>query len=198
MATEFWDDRYGNNTYAYGKEPNRYFKKFIDEHTPGRLLLPGEGEGRNAIYAAARGWKVIAIDQSLEGMKKAGTLAKEHNVSIDYRLGDLSAFAFQNGEYDAIALIFLHLSPGIRPAVHKNFIRSLVPGGHLLVEAFSMDQLGRSSGGPPVRELLYDEALLARDFRPLEIIELYRTEELLDEGPFHQGPAEIVRLLARK
>ena len=198
MAKEFWDERYGNNTYAYGKEPNRYFKKFIDEHTPGRLLLPGEGEGRNAIYAAARGWKVMAIDQSLEGMKKAEMLAKEHNVNIDYRLGDLSAYAFQEGEYDAIALIFLHLSPEIRLSVHKNFIRSLAPGGHLIVEAFSVNQLGRLSGGPPVRELLYDESLLASDFKSLNIIELYHTEESLDEGPYHQGNAEIVRLLARK
>jgi ubiquinone/menaquinone biosynthesis C-methylase UbiE len=198
MTEHFWDERYGKTSYAYGKAPNRYFKKFIDEQPPGKLLLPGEGEGRNAVYAARKGWQVVAIDQSAEGMKKAGILAKENNVSIDYRLADLATFPFQEGEFDAIALIFLHLPPDIRRVIHTKFIQSLVPGGYLMVEAFARDQLGRPSGGPPVRDLLYDELLLTLDFESLTMIERYETEEWLNEGQYHQGPAHIVRLLARK
>jgi len=77
MAKEFWDHRYSENEYAYGTEPNSYFKAFIDTHLPGKVLLPGEGEGRNAVYAALKGWEVTAIDQSIEGLKKATALAEK-------------------------------------------------------------------------------------------------------------------------
>ncbi len=59
MGTEFWDIRYSDSEYAYGTEPNVYFKSFIDTHSSGKILLPGEGEGRNAVYAAVKGWEVF-------------------------------------------------------------------------------------------------------------------------------------------
>lgn len=198
MKNSFWDERYGKDFYAYGTEPNRFFKKFIDPLPPGKILLPGEGEGRNAVYAAMKGWEVIAIDQSPEGKRKAEKLAREKQVSIAYSIIELTEFSFQPEEYDAIAMIFLHLSPEIRLSVHRNFVRSLKKGGHLLAEAFGKDQLGLSSGGPQVREMLYDEIILAQDFQQLEVIELYQTEEVLDEGPFHQGNAHLVRFIGRK
>lgn len=46
---------------AYGTEPNAFFKAQLDQLTPGRLLLPAEGEGRNAVYAAKKGWEVAAF-----------------------------------------------------------------------------------------------------------------------------------------
>ena len=95
-------------------------------------------------------------------------------------------------------MVFIHLPPDIRLSVHKNFVRSLKKGGYLFAEAFAKDQLGRASGGPPVREMLYDEITFRQDFRQLELLELYQTEELLDEGPFHQGKAHLVRFIGRK
>lgn len=198
MPNEFWDIRYSRPEYAYGINPNQYFKKFIDAYPPGKLLLPGEGEGRNAVYAARKGWEVIAIDQSSEGKRKTKALADENHVSINYSLGRLEDYPFQSNQFDAVALIFLHLSPEIRLHIHKQFVQSLVSGGFLLVEAFSKQQLGRSSGGPPAIELLYDKILLSQDFHQLKILELYNIEEDLDEGLFHQGQAALVRLLACK
>lgn len=69
--TEFWDQRYRENASVYGLEPNPFFKAFIDKHKSGRLLLPAEGEGRNAIYAAAKGWQVDAFDFSEVSRDKA-------------------------------------------------------------------------------------------------------------------------------
>jgi len=67
MGTDFWDIRYSDSEYAYGTEPNAYFKRFIDMHSPGKILLPGEGEGRNTVYAALNGWEVDAVDLSQAG-----------------------------------------------------------------------------------------------------------------------------------
>jgi len=197
-VSEFWDTRYSQPDYAYGINPNEYFKHFIDNHPPGKLLLPGEGEGRNAVYAARKGWDVTAVDQSSEGKRKAGELSEKYQVSFTYRVGNLINDSFQAEQYDAVALVFLHLPPEIRLYVHKKFAESLKPGGFLLAEVFSKDQLGRDSGGPQAIELLYDPILLGQDFRQLDILELYKTEVFLEEGPFHQGLASVVRFLGRK
>jgi hypothetical protein len=70
MANEFGYKRYSGKEYAYGTLPNKYFNQQIDKFKPGKLLLPGEGKGRKAGYAAKMGWKVTAIDQSIIGKKK--------------------------------------------------------------------------------------------------------------------------------
>ena len=198
MSSEFWDDRYGDSEYAYGTDPNVYFKSFIDSNTPGKLLLPGEGEGRNAVYAALKGWEVYAVDQSRAGMDKAKKLAEINKVKIDYKAQDLSSYKPDVDAYDAIALIFLHLPPQVRESVHLKLTSMLKPGGLLLVEAFSKAQLGRNTGGPPVLEMLYDEEVLRNDFSGLNILELYETTEEYTEGPYHQGEAAVIRMIARK
>lgn len=198
MSSEFWDDRYGDSEYAYGTDPNVYFKSFIDSNTPGKLLLPGEGEGRNAVYAALKGWEVYAVDQSRAGMDKAKKLAEINNVKIDYQVQDLSSYEPDIDAYDAIALIFLHLPPQVREGVHQKLTSMLIPGGLLLVEAFSKAQLGRKTGGPPVLEMLYDEEVLRNDFSDLNILELYETIQDYTEGPYHQGEAAVIRMIARK
>jgi len=198
MTTEFWDIRYGDRDYAYGTEPNVYFKSFIDTHSSGKILLPGEGEGRNAVYAAINGWDVHAVDQSQAGMEKAKMLAELNNVTIDYQIQDLSVLDSGEDVYDAIALVFLHLPPQIRSTVHQKFIKLLKPGGLIMIEAFSKAQLGRETGGPPVLEMLYDKEMLHSDFRKLNILELHETLEEYNEGPYHQGEGAVIRMIARK
>lgn len=58
---EFWNDRYSRNDFAYGEEPNEYFKEQLAKINPGRILLPADGEGRNGVFAAKKGWQVESI-----------------------------------------------------------------------------------------------------------------------------------------
>jgi hypothetical protein len=198
MTKSLWDERYGRDNYAYGTEPNLYFKSFIDSHVPGRILLPGEGEGRNAVYAATKGWDADAIDQSSEGRRKALKLAEKKGVSIGYTQANLVEYDFGTERYDAIAMIFFHLHRDIRQSIHLNLIKSLNPGGLIMIEAFSKAQLGKSSGGPQEIELLYDTRIFNDDFGLMKIEELYEISIILDEGPFHQGEASVIRMIARK
>lgn len=69
MSKQMWDQRYADAEYVYGTDPNEFFKLELDKLKPGRILLPAEGEGRNAAYAAGKGWDVWAFDQSEEGRK---------------------------------------------------------------------------------------------------------------------------------
>ena len=91
----FWDSRYNTDQFVYGKEPNRFFASELDKLPAGRLLLPGEGEGRNAVYAAKMGWEVDAFDQSRIGSEKALGFALEQGVHINYQVCDLEGFTFK-------------------------------------------------------------------------------------------------------
>jgi hypothetical protein len=193
-----WDERYRTDTYVYGRHPNVFFSTQVEKTVPGHLLLPGEGEGRNAVYAAGRGWTVDAFDQSAYGRIKALVLAGEQGVEIRYRVCAMEDFPFGQDQYDAVGLIFFHLDPARRALLHRNACESLKPGGSLILEAFHKEQLNRNSGGPQSPELLYDEPALASDFESLEIRLLEKKEIMLDEGRFHQGKATVIRFLGIK
>ena len=60
-----WDEKFGRDGYLYGKEPNVFLKNAIDAiEKPASILFLGEGEGRNAVYAASKGHKSFALDNS--------------------------------------------------------------------------------------------------------------------------------------
>jgi hypothetical protein len=52
---EMWDERYQKIALVYGAEPNEFLKDSLQALVPGKILLPGEGEGRNAVFAAQKG-----------------------------------------------------------------------------------------------------------------------------------------------
>ncbi len=195
---EIWDERYAQSEYIYGTQPNAWLAEKLKELPVGRILFPAEGEGRNAVYAAALGWESVAFDQSAEGKAKALKLASEKNVKIDYSLCDLTLFEAEPGSFDVIALIYVHMPEEIRSRVHKNLTGYLKPGGYLILEAFTKDQLKNTSGGPKTEQLLYKNEEIAGDFQGLEFIESGETIAHLDEGLLHRGEAHVVRLFARK
>jgi len=200
MEDNFWNKRYAEPEYAYGKEPNEYFKQVLDGLKPGKILLPGEGEGRNAVSAAKKGWEVTAIDLSTEGKNKADKLAKESNVKIKYIVSSFEEYSFIENEYDAIALIFIHLNPTNREKIHRTLIKSLKSEGTLIIEAFSKSQINNTSGGPKNIDDLYSAEELSSDFSGHNLLTLSISEQQiqLTEGPYHIGIADIIRLNAKK
>ena len=109
-----WDSRYAEDEYAYGTEPNEFFKETINKFDiDGKILLPAEGEGRNAVYAAKKGLDVTAFDISIEGTKKALQLAEHENVAIRYEVGNLPELKLMNESFDAAAFIYAHFPPPI-------------------------------------------------------------------------------------
>ncbi len=195
---EFWNEKFASDHYIYGKEPNYILKNFIDRNSPGLILFPGEGEGRNAVYAASQGWKAKAIDQSDTAMLKALNLASELNVNIDYAVGDILTFDYQEASFDAIALIFFHLPEFLRTKIHHYLISLLKPNGKLLLTGFSKEQLNYKSGGPKDITMLYSEDMLKEDFKNLKIAYCTRKIAKLKEGPGHTGDASIIEFEAVK
>jgi SAM-dependent methyltransferase len=193
-----WDERYSTPDYIYGKEPNLWFKAFIDSHQPGRVYLPGEGEGRNAVYAAKKGWTVDAADQSPIARDKAMKLAGEAGVSISYTVGDILLADLTAETYDAVGLIYIHKNPAERNIFYPALIRALKPGGYLVLEGFNKKQVNNTSGGPDNPEILFSIEELREGFKDLVVVELEEQEQVLEEGLLHVGKADTVRLLAVK
>ncbi|MCB0524752.1 MAG: class I SAM-dependent methyltransferase [Lewinellaceae bacterium] len=193
---DFWNDKFAAASYLYGTSPNSYFKEQIDvAPKPGRLLLLAEGEGRNAVYAAGKGWEVTAVDFSKKGREKALQLADLHGVEINYLIADIAELNFSAfGQLDVIGLFYAHFPSQTRRQIHQNCVTALSPTGKVWLEAFNPKQLSRQSGGPKNPDMLYTKELLLTDFQGLTAHEAIETAVNLEEGPGHQGLGEVVRL----
>jgi SAM-dependent methyltransferase len=200
MSTSLaWDERYSGGEFQFGQEPNRYLESLRAWIAPGmRALSLGDGEGRNGVWLAAQGLEVTALDWSAVGMAKAAQLAEARGVRLRTLVADAAAWDYPEAGFDLVAWIYLHLPPADRAAAAAGVLRALAPGGLLALECFTPAQQGRRSGGPKMAELLWSRAVVEELFGTLEVVELLEGTVLLDEGPRHQGPAEIVRALLRK
>lgn len=201
--TNRWNERYANEEFAYGEEPNNYLKEQLTKLDTGKILFPAEGEGRNAVFAAKSGWTVSAFDISNEGLKKALHLAEKNNVSIDYQIGELQALNYQEEQFYAIALIYAHFPANIKSQLHKELDKYLRKGGIIIFEAFSknhLDYLAKNEkvGGPKDIQSLFSIEEIEADFNNYEIIELEEMVIHLNEGIYHNGEGSVIRFVGRK
>ena len=138
---EKWNHKYGVPEYITGKEP----VEWLGDHSG---LLSGKGyaldiacgEGRNAVFAAEKGYGTLAVDISTNGLAKAHALADEKGVTIETCLADLDSWKIEQNAFDLI-LCFNFLDRQIFPAI-KN---GLKPGGLIFYETFTIDYLKYSS-----------------------------------------------------
>lgn len=195
---DFWNKRFSTDQYAFGIEPNRFFKERLDKLSPGNLLLPGEGEGRNAVYAAKKGWEVTAVDFSVKAQIKANNLAHDHNVSINYILDTLEKSVIPEDTYDAAAFIYVHLEAERLEKVIPKVLKALKKGGTFIFECFSEKQLGRTSGGPKTIDRLYTVSQIKKILVDMDIKYLQEEEISLKEGEYRSGRAMVIRAVAKK
>lgn len=198
MNAEYWNARYSEEGFAYGQTPNEFFKEEIDKLPVGKILFPCEGEGRNAAYAAALGWKVEAFDISEVGKQKAINLAASFNAKINYEICNVADANFEDNTFDAVVLIYSHLPETLRIELHGKIKNWLKPGGVVILEAYNPLQLNNNSGGPKDIQMLYSIETLMSDFHGM-LFEIFEEKQVeLNEGKYHIGIADVVRFVGRK
>lgn len=195
---EKWDERYCESKNIYGIKPNEFFKKELLKLTPGRILLPGEGEGRNAVFAAKQSWQVDAFDYSQQAVDNAKLFLDLHKQKANYFQADILNLPVSTETFDAVGVFYLHLTKKDRLKSHRFISDSVRENGYLIMEVFSKKQLGRNSGGPQNENLLYDISEIERDFTDFQPICLHEIEIDLDEGELHQGKAMVIRFVGHK
>ncbi|MFM7777451.1 MAG: class I SAM-dependent methyltransferase [Alphaproteobacteria bacterium] len=200
MSTSLaWDERYQNGGFEFGEAPNLYLQSQAHRLHPGmRALAVGDGEGRNGVWLAGQGLEVTSVDWSGVGLAKAASLARQRGVALNTITADAAAWDWPRARFDLIAWIYLHLPPQDRAKATAGAMAALAPGGLLVLECFTPAQEGRRSGGPKLRDLLWSRAIVEECFAGLEVLELLEGTVFLDEGPRHQGHAEVVRALLRR
>lgn len=134
---DFWNKAFSGKKYFIGTEPDEFFAEEIAKLRPGKLLLPGEGEGRNAVYAATNGWDVYAFDISTKGREKAHRLADAHGVTLKYKIADFEAPQLLPNKYDVVAIIDLPILPTARKKGFAAIRQCLKPGGMIIYEGFA-------------------------------------------------------------
>lgn len=195
---EFWNERYSKKEYAYGTTPNLFLKDHLDSIPKGKILFPAEGEGRNAVYAAQQGFEVFAFDISEDGKRKADELAFENKVIINYNVTSVEEINYPEGYFDAIVFVFVHFPIAVRSQYYQKLLSYLKPNGYILFEAFGKEQIHLNSGGPKQVEMLFSEEEIKNEFPNIDFDFLETLDINLDEGPFHQGKANVVRFLGRR
>ena len=198
-----WDERYKSNEFAYGKLPNLFFKEWLLKLEPGAILMPADGEGRNGVFAATKGWKVTSFDLSIEGRGKAMKLAEECGVKLDYIVGDFDLLEFDGESFDAIGLVYAHFPGDKKQAFHRKLDSYLKPGGIIIFEAFSKNHIPYKQenpkvGGPDDLKMLYSKKEILADFGNYEILALTENEVLLEEGALHNGKGAVIRFVGLK
>ena len=201
-SPEMWDRRFGLEAFAYGKEPNVWLKNRIESMNPdsnSKALFPADGEGRNAVWAAGKGWNAEVFDLSEEGKKKCMQLAESCNVTVEYHVDYLVLRSFETEDYDLIACSWFHTPTPIRQRHMPRMLHALKPGGHFVMEGYHKSQFPLTSGGPKSLDLLFDlDTILAELTGPhapkMSIIHASVETTVLNESDLHRGEARVVRL----
>lgn len=194
---EFWNQRYKETEYAYGKAPNDFLKS-ISLAPRQKILCVAEGQGRNGVFLASQGHLVTCVDYAESGLEKAKALADENNVAITLHCVDLLNFDFGNNQWDAIVSIFGHFPASIRNAIHRKFYDALKPGGKLILEAYNKQQIALNTGGPKDMEMLYSKEELLSDFKNFDELEINELNRFISEGSYHHGMSSVVQVVGNK
>lgn len=198
-TTNPWDDRYAADSFYYGTEPNDFLRAHADDLPAGGSVLSlAEGEGRNAVFLAGRGFRVTGVDGSAVGLAKAQRHAAARGVRLETVVADLRSYDLGQARWDAIVSIWCHLPPPLRASLHPRIAAALRPGGVFLLEHYHPKQLGRGTGGPPDASMMMTLAELERDFPGFTVLHAFEGERDVQEGEGHKGLSVVTQYVARR
>jgi SAM-dependent methyltransferase len=168
-----WDERYLTGDWADIDEPAPIVLDLAPHlHAPGTALDLACGAGRNALFLAERGFSVMGVDISREGLRRLARRADERRLSVQAVHADLERFGVRPASFDVI--------------VNTHFLmRSLFP------LTFSVDEI-EVLGGDIRRAFALERGELLGAFGDFELV-------LYEEGVFERDEGErgLARLIVR-
>lgn len=199
-AATFWDQRFSASDFLFGTAPNAYLASQRQLFDSGKSALAvADGEGRNSVWLAQQGLVVDAFDVSPVGVAKARKLAQQAGVTVNFNVCDCDAWNWRPASYDYVVAIFVQFAdPAMRHRLFLNMVNALKPGGYLIVQGYTPQQLEFNTGGPGILAHLYTEQLLRDAFSALHISDMKLYEEVLSEGKQHSGRSALVGMVGRK
>jgi SAM-dependent methyltransferase len=195
-----WNRRFSEPGYLFGTEPNAWLHDHASIWQAGqRVLCVADGEGRNSVWLAQQGLTVDAFDISEVAVRKARDFARVTGVKVNFAVADIAHLQWPKGLYDGVVAIFIQFAdPMLRARIFEGMVRSLKPGGILVLQGYTPKQLEYRTGGPPIASHMYTPELLHEAFLGMEIIDIREYEAELAEGTGHRGHSALLGLVARK
>lgn len=197
-----WSARYreAGDDYLFGTAPNKFLAAQSGYFGDGvSVLSVADGEGRNSVWLAEQGCAVTATEISPVALEKAAKLARGRHVAVNLMQADILNWTWPQHAFDVVVGIFIQFAgPAERPRLLAGMKEAVKPGGLLLLQGYTPDQLKFRTGGPSAAENLYTAALLREAFADWEIVLLHEHEEVIEEGRAHAGHSALIDLVARK
>jgi SAM-dependent methyltransferase len=194
MDSATWDERYGVQDFIWKTEPNQFLVAEIAEIAPGRALDLACGEGRNAVWLAEHGWQVTGVDFSPVGLAKAGRLARDHDVDVEWVEADVVEWDPARAAFDLVIVFYLHLPATERTRVLAHAQDALASGGTLLVVGHDLSNLTHGYGGPQDPTVLFTPQEVAVDLERLRIVRADHVDRRVDTD---QGSKVAIDALVR-
>ena len=194
-----WNKRFSIEDYLFGADPAQALVKLEHYLIPqGDTLVIADGEGRNSVYLASKGFKVTATDASTVANVKAKALAASQNVEVNYQVEDFFDIDWSAKQYDNIVGIFFQFIP---PDKIKQVLRALrtaiKKGGTLLIHGYTPQQIELATGGPKDVSLMYNKELFEDVFESVEILVNKEYQIKLSEGSGHKGQSALIDFVAK-
>ncbi|HHY73287.1 MAG TPA: class I SAM-dependent methyltransferase [Bacillus bacterium] len=199
MSKEQWDKSFSDKDYIYGENENAFINN-VSRIIPKKSKIGcfAEGEGRNAVYLAKLGHDVTAYDQSMVGLLKTKNLASKKNVTVETIEIDLTKEKVKTNQYDVAIMVFGHVPKKDQQFLIESMIGSVKPGGTIIFEVYSEDQLKYETGGPKSIEMLYDPADILDWIKGYKCIHFYYGEAERNEGKKHIGLGHVIQVIIKK
>lgn len=155
----FWDERYRSHTALWSGNPNAHLVTELEGLSPGAAMDVGCGEGADAIWLAARGWRVTAIDLSTVALNRGAGHAERAGAEVAARIDwvhcDVTALAPGPERYDLVPAHYLHLLPAPRRAMVDRLAAAVAPGGTLLIVAHHPSDQETTMPRPNIPDLFF-------------------------------------------
>lgn len=157
-----WDQRYRDGSYRARPHPTELLEQWQPELPPGRALDIACGAGRNALYLAACGYEVDAVDISPTALERARAKASERGLEVNFIEADLDSFNPEHGGYDLV-VVARYVNRKLLPRLAQ----ALKPGGALLYEHHIRTDL--EVDGPKDPEFRLAPGELRKQFAQLDL-----------------------------
>jgi 2-polyprenyl-3-methyl-5-hydroxy-6-metoxy-1,4-benzoquinol methylase len=137
-----WDERYRTQPEIWSGNPNAVLVAEVADLEPGTALDAGAGEGGDAFWLAAQGWKVTAADISGVALERAAKRASERDLAITWLHADLAKVSAP-GTYDLVAAHFLHVPKADQQPLFRHLAAAVAPAGTLLVVGHDLSDMAK-------------------------------------------------------
>lgn len=157
------------------RPPNAHLLTEVGDVAAGLALDAGCGQGTEAIWLAASGWEVTAVDFSMSALEHARSTAQALGADvadrIDWIEGDLGSWAPTPRRFDLVTCLYVHVAGSVAEMVTR-LATGVAPGGTLfLVGHLPVDPAtGEPTPAAGQTQVSVDDAVQALDPSEWQIV----------------------------